>query len=334
MDTASGPSSAGQHLMESDKTPERQAADWFIALREEPDDVSLATRFEHWLMASSAHAAAWKEMGETARLLGAVSQHAATLPLPTLKGGRRRAAANFVGRHYGKAAMAMAASVAGLILAGPAMVTRMEADHVTGSGEVKSVQLSDGSNIELGPDSAVAIDYRAGQRTVRLLAGRAMFEVRHDPHRVFRVAAGDVSTRVLGTGFEVRKIKRGATVAVLHGRVAVDSQTGNALLQAGDWVSVDGTEGITHGHQIPQLTGSWSRRSIILQNRTIEDAIDELRPWFNGRIILADRDLRQRTVTGVYDARRPARSLSLMVSPYGGAVQQITPWLLIVTRQW
>ncbi|MDE1150403.1 MAG: FecR domain-containing protein [Azospirillaceae bacterium] len=315
-------------------TPERAAAEWFILLREDPDDAALRVRFDAWLAAEAAHAAAWADMDETARIIATAPPERRTYEVPGPGDGLpwRRGGPQGAANPRRRRVMAAAAAVIALVLiARPMIALRLAADHISGVGQVETVMLADGSTVELGPDSAIAIDYGQGGRRVRLLAGQAMFEVRPDPARPFRVTAGDVTTTVLGTGFDVRMIGDETSVAVRHGRVRVEGAAGASELGAGDWVRIGPDVAMASGVEAPELVGGWRSGKVAVRNRPIAEAIAEIRPWYHGEIVLADRALGAMPVTGTYDFRDPARSLNLIVSPYGGRVVRITPWLMIVT---
>ncbi len=193
----------------------------------------------------------------------------------------------------------------------------------------------DGSTVRLGPDSAVAVDYDGDGRTVRLLAGQALFDVTPDPARPFRVAAGEVTATVLGTSVDVRMIGGATSVAVRHGHVRVED--GGAAparghdLRAGDWMRVDARHEVEAGMMAPELVGSWGNGEVLAENRSIASVIDEVRPWFGGRIVVTDPALAARPVTGIYSLGDPAQALSMIVKPYGGRVRHVTPWLLVVS---
>ncbi|MBL4602629.1 MAG: hypothetical protein JKY84_07790, partial [Emcibacteraceae bacterium] len=63
------------------------------------------------------------------------------------------------------------------------------------------------------------------------------------------------------------------------------------------------------------------------------DVIDEISPWFSGKIILADSNIGKFRMTGVYDVHDPVAALQALVNPHGGVVHQITPWLIIISSQ-
>lgn len=82
--------------------------------------------------------------------------------------------------------------------------------------------LDDGSMVELNRGAAIAVDFSAGLRRVRLLRGEAYFTVAHDASRPFVVQAKDVSARALGTVFNVRLENDTIEVLVTEGRVHVE----------------------------------------------------------------------------------------------------------------
>jgi ferric-dicitrate binding protein FerR (iron transport regulator) len=87
---------------------------------------------------------------------------------------------------------------------------------------------ADGSLIRLGPNSRIS--YAAGFDTTAVrdvyLSGEAFFQVAKNPRHPFRVIAGEVITKVLGTSFCVRSFEKDTTIQVIvrTGKVSVYSQ--------------------------------------------------------------------------------------------------------------
>lgn len=103
----------------------------------------------------------------------------------------------------------------------------------TGPAKMKKLILPDSSEIWL--NSASTLHYnkdfsRGKERLVSLDQGEAFFKVKHNPNRPFIVRAGGLSTRVLGTSFNIRSYREidEIRVTVLTGKVQVNSQ--NKLL--------------------------------------------------------------------------------------------------------
>jgi transmembrane sensor len=314
-------------MTDEERTPERAAADWYVLLREDPDDEGFRSGLAEWLATDRRNAVAWQGMLETAELINHAPAKRRGYSLPPAVRTQRS------WMRWKTAALAAAAACVAVVIA-PGLNLWLSADHVTDTAQLQTMRLDDGSTVHLGPDSAVAVDYRGDARDVRLLSGQAMFEVAPDNARPFRVHARHVTTTVLGTQFDVRMIGAATSVAVRHGKVRVENaatpSVADRVLTAGEWVRVDPDMPLIEGTLPPDEVGQWRTGHMPIRNRPIAEAIDEIRPWYGGIIILADARLGARQITGTYDFHDPVRSLGLIVAPYGGRITRITPWLVIV----
>lgn len=314
-----------------------EASEWLICLREAPDDKDLERRFIAWRDADPDHLRAWSEIQALFDLIGDVEARHPDYLTPVMASSPMRR--TFNKRRMWKAAALSAIAACFAILVGPALLLRVQADHMTAAGRLANIRLDDGSRIHLGPDSAIAVAYSADRRDVRLLKGQAWFEVHPDKSRPFRVQTDRISATALGTAFDVRMIGTDRSVAVGHGRVRVDDNALNdaapaapkAVLNAGDWIASTSGKRIDRGHQASDLAGIWQSGSVIIRGRTVADAIEELRPWYEGRIILARDSVGMKRVTGIYRLSDPEEALRALVEPHGGSITRITPWLMIVS---
>lgn len=309
-----------------------EATRWLVELHEAPDDREVRRRFEAWRRASPLNAAAWSE---TERL----SEVAATMPRAYADvwqpvAARRRTAGRRAAMHswrLGAAVMALAACVAFFVV--PALVQRLQADYTTATAELRKVVLQDGSEVTLAPDSAIAVSFEPAGRQVRLLSGEAFFEVMPDSSRPFRVLAGSVETTVVGTSFDVRLSVDGVVVSVEHGIVRVGSVSAPARdeLRAGQAVRVtlDGEASLQAASV--EMVAAWRDGQLVAQNVPLRDAVDQLRRYFGGSIVLASASLGERRITGAYNLADPEDALRAIAQAHGGNVRRITPWLLVVS---
>ncbi|KEQ52186.1 FecR family protein [Sphingobium chlorophenolicum] len=319
----------------------RSASHWYVRLREEPDDDAVNAAFEEWLAADVRHAEAWVSMSETVAAAGRAPPELRTYTIPpradpaAIPTRRRSRSTGWRWRARPRVAAAAAAAACAALLAFPQAQLYFQADHSTSVAQVEQVRLADGSSIQLGPASAVAVDFDGKNRTVRLLAGQALFDVVHDPSRPFRVESGAITTTVLGTSFEVRTLGDNTEVAVRRGHVRVEdanaSPASRRELLAGDWVRINQDHTGTTGKIATELVGGWRRGDIMAENRTVASVIDEIRPWYRGAIVVTDSALAARAVTGIYNVHDPVKALRMIVNPYGGTVTRITPWLMVVS---
>lgn len=252
----------------------------------------------------------------------------ASAPADVPKQGRFRATRVLAG-------LAAACLALVMIVQAPDLFLRGTADYSTGTAKIRDVTLSDGSLVRLAPESAIAVDFSAERRSVRLLSGMAFFEVAPNTERPFEVGTDGLKATVLGTEFNVSRLGDVRSVAVHGGHVQVTG-TGPAAfgpidLHVGDWLQIGLKHDVVMGHAPSDLMGHWWAGRMTVRGETIASVTDRFRPWYSGKIIILDAALSQRTVTGVYDPSKPVEAMKALVSPFGGNVMSISPWLMIVT---
>jgi transmembrane sensor len=316
------------------------ASDWLIALGEQPANDELRARFEAWLAASPDHQRDWAEVARTTEVLGHaepahrhewgafVRQRKADRAAASgaASAGRRRR------RMVGLAALAAAACLA--FVFGGNLMLRIEADHMTETAEQRRVQLADGTVVLLAPESAIDVVYGAGTRRVRLLKGRAYFDVAAD-RRPFVVQAGEVEARDIGTAFDIGLDVRGVDVAVREGIVDVGAARVPAALAerllAGDWVRVTTTGRIERGRLPADQVASWMQGQLVVKNRPVGEVVDALRPYFDGLVMLSGASLADQPLTGVYNLSDPVEALRAVARAQGASMHRISPWLIVIS---
>lgn len=298
-----------------------EAAEWSVLLLDDPDDRDLRRRFEDWRRRSAQNEAAWSEMQQTASLTDDVLVDYAGEWKPIAAKARRRWLAPAI-------ALAVAAVVAWL--AAPMALLRLQADHLTGTAELRTIGLDDGSTVMLAPDSAVVVRYLPGERQVQLLQGEAFFAVAPDKDRPFKVTARSVQASVLGTRFNVRLDDTGVSVAVEEGRVRVDSRNAGETLSAGQAVQVAATGEFVRTALEPGAVAMWRQGQVYLRNRPLAEAVDEIRRYYPGKIIVTNAALEKQPTTGVFDVTDPEAALRGLAQAHGATVRRISPWLLVV----
>jgi transmembrane sensor len=211
----------------------------------------------------------------------------------------------------------------------------LNADYTTGIAQTREIRLEDGSVAYLGADSAIDVAFDQTSRNIRLLSGEAYFEVEPDSGRPFRVDAGGVDTTVLGTAFDVRMIAEGTSVAVNHGRVAVEAAAATeelgAPLEAGDWVHVSRAGKVERGKDASDLAGGWRSGMLVVNDRSVGEVVEAIGRYFPGKIVLADSAIAGQRITGVYNLNEPIGALTAVAAAHGAQVRQISPWLAVVS---
>ena len=299
------------------------AMDWLMRVRGAPADATLRARVEAWVAADPDHARAWDQARRAWQMLGEVPA-----AMPPKAPVRHRTVP-------GRTVMAVAALAACLLLVfAPSLSLRLEADHATGTAEIRRVVLEDGTVVHLGPESALRFRFSAQGRSVSLLEGEAFFEVARDPAHPFTVEAEGVTSTVLGTAFDVRIAEHTLSVAVRSGIVAVGrSGVPARRLEAGDRITVNRATSDAVLDRVPaDDVAGWRDGPLFFADATVAEVVEELRRYQPGWIVIADDALAAERVTGLYDPRDPDRALRALVRPAGGQVHEITPLLRVLTR--
>jgi transmembrane sensor len=305
-----------------------EAADWLMRLQASPRDTAVRAGLEAWLAASDSHRRAWESVERVWRLSGGLAPadappHGNVVELPR---GRSR-------RVLAIAVAALAACIA--LYFAPIVKLRLQADHMTSIAELREVTLEDGSVVHLDAGSAIAVHYGASRREVVLLAGRAFFEVTPASERPFVVLAGDVAVTVTGTAFDVRSAGDEVTVAVQSGTVEVGLDGGARLagvLTRGERLSVNrANRQATKSQIVAEDVAAWRERRLVVDGASLAGVVEELGRHHAGIIMLRDRSLAARRITGVFDLRRPVEALNAIARTQHGSVTEITPYLLVVS---
>jgi len=183
-----------------------EAATWFVRMRE-PFDSDEVRAFERWLASDPRHRAAYNRIGE-AWTLGRRLGGGPTRPRPTAVPPRpatsRAPLAVFATLLLCFALWSMPrlfTAVHGQLGTAPAAAPAAR-QYATTVGEIRNFRLADGSRITLDTHSRVAVDFSSERRSLRLLEGRARFDVAHET-RPFVVDAGAGAVTAHGTLFDV-----------------------------------------------------------------------------------------------------------------------------------
>lgn len=242
---------------------EEQAVAWIWRLDREGRTPVLLAELDGWLGADTRRRGALLQAEATWMMLDRASQ------IPAMEDASSAPATE--PRRWGRRAwFGVSGSIAASIAAAFLFLLQPDARYDTGVGEIRRVQLTDGSSVVINTQSAVDFDEKAHRRIVRMTQGEAWFKVAKDRTRPFVVEAGSVRVQAVGTAFSVRRRTNGAEVLVTEGVVET-------------WVA--GAEGhrvrITAGQR-----GFVADNAAIRTRTTAPTEIDRTLAWRNGKIDL------------------------------------------------
>ena len=279
-----------------------QACHWIARLRSDTVSEEDQQAFALWLAANPAHRKAmdamldlWDDLG-VVRFMPVDEEESAP---DSVHASRRR----WLGT-----GLALAASVCLALLFAPQLGLQPEpTQYRTGIGERLSVTLEDGSSIQLNTDTALSVTFDHRQRDLKLQRGEAYFEVAHDTQRPFVVEAGNLEVRALGTAFNIQLEGEQSLVTVTEGVVRVTERDApasrparSALLYGSQALSGDG-EGLSDPRRIePSRELAWRDGKLIAEEMRLADLVDELSRYHPQRVFVAEPEIAQRTISGVF----------------------------------
>lgn len=197
----------------------------------------------------------------------------------------------------------------------------------TETGEQRSIGLSDGSIIHMNTRSQVRVAFSDAARDVYLLDGQAIFKVKHDAVRPFRVHVDSAVVQAIGTQFDVRRLDDRTNVAVIEGVVQIISGTAGKLdaetlaklpestkVPAGESVVIVADGKLTpHIAISPQDASAWQQRRLIFRNHTLAQIAEEFNRYNQTQLRVEGETLRAlRFRSLVLDANDPQSLLAYL----------------------
>jgi transmembrane sensor len=220
-----------------------EACQWFIECRAGELADAARSEFDRWLRKSPEHLSAYLEIAaiwnegpsldpagkyDADRLVAEATQNQGNVvSLPPQAWAEEEHAVSRIadsGEAPYRWPMVLAAAMATVAVGAGALIWSLAfpgKGYSTAIGEQRSIELTDGSTLELNSLTRVRVHYTKEERDVELLQGQALFTVAKDPARPFIVASGATRVRAVGTEFDVYKKHYDTVLTVVEGRVAV-----------------------------------------------------------------------------------------------------------------
>ena len=182
-------------------------------------------------------------------------------------------------------------------------------------GNIKNIQLPDGSTVWLNSGSVLKFPERFGKtREIELVDGEAYFDVKHDDKSPFTVHYGRLHARVLGTAFNVKFYKSISDVrlSVTRGRVEVGNKSSSfGVITLGKEVVYDQKAGT---HQIRPIdadkVAAWKSNEINLYSIPFDELVMRLENIYNVQINY-DHNKINRLITTIHFSRNNTLSYVL-----------------------
>ncbi|KTE41443.1 MULTISPECIES: FecR family protein [unclassified Sphingopyxis] len=235
---------------------EARAIDWVIAQRD--PDFADWDAFADWLAEDAAHAAAY----DAVALLDADLEALPARPAAPVAANDEEPRARPSRRGWFGGAIA-AALVAVVTIPNIGLFgdpNRIE----TAPGEHRTLELADGSRIEINGGSVVTLDEER-PRFAKLESGEAMFHVVHRESDPFVVETGGARLVDLGTAFNVVRRDHATSVAVSEGIVVYNPHRDNVRMVAGEGIEArDGDKKAPAVRKLDSSTiGGWRSGQLV-----------------------------------------------------------------------
>lgn len=148
------------------------------------------------------------------------------------------------------------------------------------------VTLSDGSIVAVNAGSRLTYPQSFSGKTREVeLQGEAYFKVHHDAKHPFIVKANGISTKVLGTEFNVRsRSAKDTHVTLLQGSVLVSSAAIAKRLKPGEDASFKDGRVAVRSVDTEEYT-AWKEGEFYFDNETLWDIAKEIGKWYNVSVI-------------------------------------------------
>lgn len=202
--------------------------------------------------------------------------------------------------------------------------------YTTGTGQVETVTLDDGTVVTLSARSSLETRYSGTRREARLVQGTAYFDVSQNPDRPFTVTVADTSVTVTGTEFDIRLGPDSVRVAVTEGSVEVadtspedGKKSPEASLTVGDQVIADLDGTITsHSRYDADEIGAWRLGRLVYLDARLEDIVADVNRYRELPIRLRDGALLDLRITASFRVEDSDQMLAGLAASYPVKVKE------------
>lgn len=173
------------------------------------------------------------------------------------------------------------------------------------TGGKQFIHLPDGSTVLLNEGSRLNYpeNFSGSKREVEL-TGEAYFDIREEKGRPFVVRAGNVTTTVLGTSFNIMAYpgKKAVTVTVITGKVRVgDEKERYHILTPNQQITVNGrAEAIVQQKVNVNSVMAWKEKYMVFDNISLEEAATIISNKYGVKVTLGSDRLKQYRISATF----------------------------------
>jgi ferric-dicitrate binding protein FerR (iron transport regulator) len=309
----------------------KQAISWMLRLRNNRANTRLSLQCQHWREAHHDHELAWQRVQALQQEL---SSQLTAIP------GTHKALENSAQGLGRRQALKL---LSGALLAGSAVWAsrdligwqRWTSDFATATGARRSLQLPDGTRLQLNTDSAVDVDFNAQQRLITLVRGEILVTCGTASSAPLLVQTQHGLLEGIDGRFTVRQDSDCTRLNVVSGNVAIHSPHRpdglSTQVHAGESYLVRQTE--ARPAPPPDMdVAAWADGLIVTRNMRLTDFLSEVgryRPGYLG-CSMDSADLR---LSGVFRLEDTDKLLAILPRTLPVQVRYRTRWWVSVERR-
>lgn len=292
------------------------AARWFLRLADDDASDKDKRAFEKWMAADERNRRDFYSVAETwGAMDGLIAEHRHEMQAMVMRDTRDAMHERQKGMQRRGLLAASLAAFAVTAIGGGTWFARQPSSYSTGLGERRAIRLADGSTISLDANTSVRVRLSEDERKLWLDAGRARFNVAHDPLRPFSVTAGDRVVVATGTSFSIEHLSDQVRILLYEGSVTILNKgapaaassirsptTATRNIKAGqELILAKGDNLAKAPTETPDLTlsSSWESGLLSFDATPLTAAVERMNRYSDRKIIVAPSAANLR-VSGVF----------------------------------
>ena len=256
-----------------------EAARWFARLQAADCSLQERAAFRKWKAADERHALAYEQACQAAasidQLMALDPRMQALLDEALIPAVSRDVAEPDKGRARVRQWAIPAALAASVALAFVSLRFVGDDTHapegvvLQAEAAPRTVELEDGSTVQMDVNTTLRVSMTAGRREVTLEAGRAMFDVAQRSFASILRSGGDLPNVALGTQFQVELDRSKVVVTLAEGSVAIDNEAPTQIwrerLHPGEQLRIDVASAARDKQVVdPAVVTSWTRGRLVV----------------------------------------------------------------------
>lgn len=300
------------------------ASQWYALLASEEVTAEDFAAWEQWKNADDKNRAAWQRIEEVTKHIEKLPTNvtAKTFARPTSE-GRREAL-----KHL---AILLGVGTCTVLAYQQKPWRDMLADYTTASGEMREVNLPDGSTMYINTASAVNVRFTNQQRSIELIQGEVLIHTADENssnYRPFSVRTRHGMVTALGTKFTVRDLEHTSKVSVSEGAVRIAPASGPAItINAGQSISFGKNDFSPIVEE--EISSAWSKGLLVVYSMPLGEFIEELSRYRNG-ILRCDPAVRDLLVSGSFFTSNTDTTLKTLTEILPVRIESLTRYWVTI----